>query len=38
MSLNRPVPPVMGQVSALPAMDCTTLTASLMYGADAGRP
>jgi DNA-binding MarR family transcriptional regulator len=29
MSLNRPEPPVMGQVSALLAMDRTTLTASL---------
>jgi DNA-binding MarR family transcriptional regulator len=29
MSLNRPEPPVMGQVSALLAMDRTTVTASL---------
>ena len=29
MSLNRPEPPVMGQVSTLLAMDRTTLTASL---------
>jgi DNA-binding MarR family transcriptional regulator len=29
MSLNRPEPPTMGQVSALLAMDRTTLTANL---------
>lgn len=29
MSLNRPVPPTIGQVSALLAMDRTTLTAAL---------
>lgn len=29
MSLNRPVPPTIGQVSALLAMDRTTLTANL---------
>jgi DNA-binding MarR family transcriptional regulator len=29
MSLNRPAPPVMGEVAALLAMDSTTLTANL---------
>jgi DNA-binding MarR family transcriptional regulator len=29
MSLNRPTPPVMGEVAALLAMDSTTLTANL---------